>query len=99
VTRPTAPSISGYPDLVLVEWVDATNIATWEDLADIPAWAANGGFICRNVGYLVHEDDNCVVLAARIALDAEPQQAGLFERIPKGIILNRWTLKPPKQAG
>ena len=79
-----------YPPLVVVEWVDTTNIPTWEDLADIGEWATDGGFICRNVGYLVHEDNDCVVLAARIALVAEPQQVGLFERIPKGVIRQRW---------
>ncbi|MCU1679219.1 MAG: hypothetical protein JWM93_3977 [Frankiales bacterium] len=81
-----------YPPLVVVEWVDATNIATWQDLDEIPDWAAEGGFVCRNVGYLVHEDDDCVVLAARIALDAEPQQVGLFERLPKSIITARWVV-------
>jgi hypothetical protein len=84
--------VADYPPLVAVEWVDTTNIATWEHLADVHEWAAEGGFVCRNVGYLVHEDDDCVVLAARIALEAEPQQIGLFERVPKGVIRARWTL-------
>jgi hypothetical protein len=81
-----------YPPLVVVEWVDTTNIATWEDLDTIAEWAKDGGFICRNVGYLIHEDDDCVVLAARIALDGEPHQVGLFERVPKGVIRGRWAL-------
>lgn len=82
-----------YPPLVMVEWIDTTNIATWTDLDDIAGWAIDGGFVCRNLGYLVHEDDTCVVLAARVALGAEPAQVGLFERIPKGVITQRWTLK------
>lgn len=81
-----------YPKLHGVEWVDTTNIATWEHLDGIAAWAADGGFVCRNVGYLIHEDDHCVVLAARIAIEAEPAQVGLFERIPKGVITLRWDL-------
>lgn len=81
-----------YPPLVCVEWVDTTNIATWENLAEIPAWAEDGGYVCRNVGYLVHEDDECVVVAARIALSADPHQVGLFERIPKGVIHDLWEL-------
>lgn len=83
-----------YPPLVMVEWVDTTNIATWTNLDDIAEWAADGGFVCRNIGYLIHEDDQCVVLAARVALGAEPPQVGLFERVPKGVITARWTLKP-----
>lgn len=84
-----------YPSLVMVEWVDTTNIAIWTDLADIPGFATDGGFICRNVGYLVHEDDECVVLAARVALkthNPDDEQVGLFERIPKGVIKRRWAL-------
>ncbi len=75
-----------YPQLAWVEWIDTTNIPTWEDLDTIPEWAKDGGFVCRNVGYLIYEDEDCVVLAARVALGAEPQQVGLFERIPKGVI-------------
>jgi hypothetical protein len=83
-----------YPPLLIVEWVDATNIAHWTDLADIAEFANDGAFICRNVGYLVHEDEDCVVLAARIALvGAGAEQVGLYERIPKGIILNRWEVE------
>lgn len=81
-----------FPPLVMVEWTDATNIPTWVDLDEIASWAVDGGFICRNVGYVVHEDDDCIVLAARVALDAEPAQVGLFERLPKRIITARWEL-------
>lgn len=82
-----------YPPLELVEWVDTTNIAVWTNLADIADFARDGGFQCRNVGYLVHEDDECVVLAARIAIAADPEQVGLFERIPKGVITARWSIE------
>lgn len=82
-----------YPPLVCVEWVDTTNIAAWTPLSDVAEFARDGGFICRNVGYLVHSDDDCVVLAARIALSAEPHQVGLYERIPTGVILHRTTLQ------
>ena len=81
-----------YPELHLVEWVDTTNIQAWTNLEDIPEFAKDGGFVCRNVGYLVHEDDDCVVLAARVALKGEPHQVGLYERNPKGVIQNRWKL-------
>jgi hypothetical protein len=82
----------------MVEWVDATNVAEWVPLDEVSDWASCGGWVCRNVGYLVHEDDECVVLAARIALAAEPVQVGLFERIPKAIISGRWTLTAPGHA-
>lgn len=75
--------------LVAVSWDDATNIPTWEDLDGIAGWARTGGWRVTNVGYLVHEDDDCVVIAARAAFDAEPRQVGLFERIPKRAITHR----------
>ena len=87
-----------YPPLVMVEWIDTTNIAQWVDLDEIPEWATDGGFVCRNVGYLVHEDDDCVVLAARVAIGANPEQVGLFERVPKGVIRHRWTLRTAKET-
>jgi hypothetical protein len=81
-----------YPPLLLVEWIDVTNISEWTNLADIPEFAKDGGYICRNAGYLVYEDDDCIVLAARVALLAEPEQVGLFERIPKSVIRRRGEL-------
>lgn len=84
-----------YPPLVMVEWTDTTNIAQWTNLDEIADWAPNGGFIVRNIGCLIHEDDQCIVLAARIALDAEPPQVGLYERIPKAVIAYRWVLSMP----
>lgn len=79
-----------YPPLVVVEWEDATNVATWEALSQVPVWANDGTQVCRSVGYLVYEDDTCLVLAARVSLHTEPRQVGLFERIPKGCITGRW---------
>lgn len=86
-------SFDRYPPVVLAEWVDATNMALWTDVDDLADWAEDGGYLCRNVGYLVHEDDECIVLAGRIALRGEPQQVGIFERIPKGVLLTRQTLR------
>ncbi len=86
-----------YPEIVLVEWEDATNISNWVDLADIAEWASDGDYVCRSVGYLVHEDDDCVVLAARVGLAGEPEQVGLFERIPKPMITLRWTLSAKRK--
>lgn len=86
-----------YPPIEVIEWTDATNIATWTDLDELAEWAKEGGFVCRNIGYVTYEDDDCVVLSARIALDAEPAQHGLFERLPKGMIIGRKVLDPGGQ--
>ena len=89
-TKITAPK---YPPLMCVEWVDTMNVATWQPLAEVEGWATGGGFACRNVGYLVFEDDACVVLAGRFNLDGAVSQVGLAERIPKGMIQRRWTIE------
>lgn len=82
-----------YPPLECIEWEDATNIATWQDVPNAVKWATENDFTVRNVGYVIHEDDTCVVLAARYAPDAdEGDTCGLFERLPKGMIVRRWTL-------
>lgn len=81
-----------WPPLVMVEWTDTTNIAAWCDLDEVKEFAENGAWVCRNVGFLVNEDDECVVLAARAAPSATPPQVGLFERIPKRAITRRWPL-------
>jgi hypothetical protein len=78
-----------YPPLVEVEWTDVTGIPAWLDVDDLAAFAKDGGFVCRNVGYLVHEDEDCIVLAGRLALEADPQQVGMYERLPKTIITGR----------
>jgi len=85
-------SAGTYPPLVCVEWEDAMNIAVWQPLSEVATWATGDGFHCRNVGYLAHEDDDCVVLAARFNLDGDVSMVGLAERIPKGMIIRRWVL-------
>jgi len=84
--------MSTHPPLVCVEWEDAMNVASWRLLSTVGEWATGDGFLCRNVGYLVHEDDACVVLAARFNLDGDASMVGLTERLPKGMIVRRWTL-------
>jgi hypothetical protein len=79
--------------LMMVEWTDATNIGEWMDLSELREWATEKhGANVRNVGFLVYEDEECIVLAARKATEMEPKQIGLFERIPKAIITHQWML-------
>lgn len=96
-----APILGGVGDrqLVVVEWEDSTNIQEWTPIAELAQWAADGGWRVRNVGWLVHEDDDCVVLAGRLAEHARPPQAGLYERIPKRAIISmRSTAREVLQA-
>lgn len=91
--------LTDYPPLVCIEWEDATNIALWRDLKDAIKWATTHDFTVRTVGYLIHEDDHCVVVAARYSPDPdEGDDVGLFERLPKGMIVRRWTLDKEAMA-
>lgn len=83
------PSLSAARSLVVVTWEDTTNVAAWQT---IPEAADMTGWLVQNVGWVVHEDDDCVVVAARQAFAAEPPQVGLAERIPKRAIIARETL-------
>jgi hypothetical protein len=70
----------------MVTWEDTTNVAAWQTHVEMVDWATAGGWIAHNVGFLVHEDDDCVVVAARV-VDDEENHVGLAERIPKRSIL------------
>jgi hypothetical protein len=77
--------------LLRVTWTDCTNVAGgWHDEEDLAAFATDGAWECTNTGWLVHEDDNCLVLAARMTDDGK--QVGLVERIPKAAITARLVL-------
>lgn len=71
--------------LVLVEWEDATNVAEWSDLEQAQRWEDfEFDFRCTNVGYLIRDDSECVVLAARAT--GCFGNVGLVERIPRGMV-------------
>jgi|SRR5579871_1246320 len=75
---PTADELA-----VVVEWIDTANVAAWQEPGELAEWAKDGGWVCRSVGWVAYEDDECVVLSAR---RADSGQWGLSERIPKSAI-------------
>jgi hypothetical protein len=78
--------------LTVVVWEDTTNIAAWQDEDDLREFATDGGWKCKNVGWITYEDEACVVLSARLADDKE-QHVGLSERIPKRAIIDRFPVE------
>lgn len=78
--------------LAVVTWEDTTNVATWQDRDEVREFATDGGWVCQNVGWVVYEDDECVVLAARRA-DDKQGHVGLAERIPKRAIIERTVIR------
>lgn len=77
--------------IIEVVWEDTTNVAQWQTRDELVEWAQAGGWVARNIGYLVYEDDACVVVAARLVEDEE-RHIGLAERIPKRAVLSRQEL-------
>lgn len=73
------------PPIVLVEWEDATNVGPWHDIEDAAAFDdPEIDYHCTSVGYLIRDDEQCVVVASRATGDFK--QVGLFERIPRGMV-------------
>lgn len=73
------------PPIVVVHWEDASNCATWTDRDQAQAFTDFEFDVnCTNVGYLLRDDDECVVVGARATGDFK--EVGLVERIPRGCV-------------
>jgi hypothetical protein len=84
-----------YP-LAVVTWEDASNVASWMDVADAIDFEnhCDSDFNCTNVGYLIRDDETCVIVAARATLDH--RAVGLIERIPRGMVRSVRIIDKPK---
>jgi hypothetical protein len=84
--------ISPY-ELVDIQWVDAhNNQGAWVYGTDgVEEFAKDVRFNVAQVGWLVFEDGECVVIASRVSKSADPDEMafGQLERIPKGVIKYR----------
>lgn len=69
-----------------ITWIDTTNIAGWQTQEELEEFAKDGGWVCRNTGWVSYEDSECVVLSARRSGSGH---WGLSERIPKSSIKSR----------
>lgn len=80
------------PKLVHVEWTDAhNNNGNWYTHDEILEFIEDNHFQCSHVGWLIYEDEDCIVLAAR--KDRPGDQYGLIEKIPKRMVESRVDLK------
>jgi hypothetical protein len=91
-SEPKSPHTTKSLPLVSVHWVDVHNIAGgWNDTDELKAFAADEAYNVNSVGFLVYEDDKCIVLCARYSAETDKFEAhyGMLERIPKKIIDSR----------
>lgn len=67
--------------IYLIEWVDSVQpTRNWQYIEDIEY---SGGVKCRSVGFLLHDGDDCKVLAANVGAEGtESAQASGVVEIP-----------------
>lgn len=76
----------------IVDWIDASSVDAWE-----PANAPRKPQKCRTVGFLVHEDEDCISLASSLGFhDGHTDDCCLTMTIPKVAIQQRGTLMVEK---
>lgn len=73
-------------DLVVVHWEDTTNMADWQSRQEVLEFATDGAWICENVGWVIVDNEDCIVLSGRRA--GKIGQYGLTERIPRRNVLS-----------
>ena len=76
--------------LVYIEWLDAmSNLSTWIDEQDAVEWSESSEGLVKQVGWLIKEDKNCVLLADRLGQinTGSPDLGGVF-KIP-----SKWVKK------
>lgn len=73
-----------------VEWEDSSSSSRIWNSGD--ALASSKNQRCMSIGFLVHEDEHCVVLAGHMAVSEYPDFAGDM-RIPKSAIRKRRRMK------
>lgn len=77
--------------LVLIEWEDANHQGAWHTPIQAKEWWENKeNYLCRNVGFLLHEDKKCVVVASRLAKDND---VGMLQRIPRNWVQKIYFIK------
>lgn len=84
--------------LVLVEWADSLQpISSWHMLDDLPKLEVAN---CSTVGWLVAEDDICLMLAQTVAdLGTDTAQAIGLMRIPKICVIKMVEQAPTPAIG
>ncbi len=79
--------------LVYIEWEDASDENGWWTRERAIAWANSGDERVRDVGWLIHETKNYILLAPRLLCQEGRELVGHPMRIPKPWIRKRKVLK------
>lgn len=74
-----------YP-LVRVYWHDAFNRGWWHTEEELDEMLEDESFMVQNVGWLVRDTKNFIIVAARISDRSDDPQYGLCEKLPRKMI-------------
>jgi len=77
-------------DIIRVEWEDSSSTNRVWNQKDFLVEQKNQR--CTSIGFLVHEDEHCVVIAGHMGMGEHPDFAGDM-RIPKSAIRKRKRVK------
>ena len=72
-----------YP-LARVTWKDAPTRSGWLDKAECLSWALGPVMEATSVGYVVRDDEDCIVIVPNMAED----EFGDVTKIPRGMVLS-----------
>lgn len=77
--------------LVYIEWCDAMeNMSNWSSISDVIEWADNEDWIVNQVGWVIKETKEYILLAGEIGNpNSEDPLAGHVLKIPTTWILKR----------
>jgi hypothetical protein len=76
--------------LVLVEWADAESHDDWQESEDVGKWIKEKNFICREVGWVLEDNKDMLVLTSQIG---DGDLIGNRTKIPKPWIRSKKVLK------
>ena len=82
--------------IIYLEWADACSAPDkWMADEDLDNWMKSGGWLVKQVGFLLEENKNFIVLAAMEVNESEFSQGfhGHVHKIPKGWIIKRKILE------
>lgn len=71
--------------LVRIVWTDPSDRAAWQHVDDVAEWANDGSYVCESVGWLIYEDDETVIVAARRSV-VDQAAVGLSMRVPRAVV-------------
>src|SRR6476660_1318824 len=84
------------PRPIYIRWLDSVRHEDgWSTQDEWIETARHDTMLHHSIGFLIHEDENCLVLAHSLSHDTEPYSAVGIMQIPMSAVLKRkWVADP-----